>query len=71
MISKQRCGWPFDLAFTRCFLMHQADPVRTLGQIAGLLRPAGWIVAHEPLRSPPPQSHPYLGGCRAKTLRSF
>lgn len=44
---------PFDPAFTRCFLMHQADPVRTLGQIAGLLRPGGWIVAHEPLRSPP------------------
>jgi len=34
-------GGPFDLAFTRCFLMHQADPVRTLGQIAGFLRPGG------------------------------
>ena len=32
-------GGPFDLAFTRAFLMHQADPVRTLGQIAGLVRP--------------------------------
>lgn len=53
-------GGPFDLAFTRCFLMHQADPVRTLGQIAGLLRPGGWIVAHEPLPSPPPRSHPHL-----------
>ena len=28
--------------------MHQADPVRTLGRIAGLVRPGGWIVAHEP-----------------------
>jgi SAM-dependent methyltransferase len=53
-------GGPFDLAFTRCFLMHQADSVRTLGQIAGLLRPGGWIVAHEPLPSPPPRSHPHL-----------
>ena len=53
-------GGPFDLAFTRAFLMHQADPVRTLGQIAGLLRPGGWIVAHEPLASPPPRSHPRL-----------
>src|SRR5215472_11217263 len=42
-------GGPFDLAFTRLFLMHQADPVRTLGQIASLLRPGGWIVAHEAL----------------------
>ena len=54
-------GGPFDLAFTRAFLMHQADPVRTLGQIAGLVRPGGWIVAHEPLGSPPPRSHPQLG----------
>ncbi len=53
-------GGPFDLAFTRCFLMHQADPARTLGQIAGLLRPGGWIVAQEPLPSPPPRSHPHL-----------
>jgi ubiquinone/menaquinone biosynthesis C-methylase UbiE len=53
-------GGPFDLAFTRLFLMHQADPVRTLGQIAGLLRPGGWIVAHEALASPPPRSHPQL-----------
>jgi SAM-dependent methyltransferase len=53
-------GGPFDLAFTRCFLMHQLDPVRTLTQIAVLLRPGGWIVAQEPLRSPPPRSHPHL-----------
>jgi len=53
-------GGPFDLAFTRCFLMHQADPARTLGRIAGLLRPGGWIVAQEPLPSPPPRSHPQL-----------
>jgi SAM-dependent methyltransferase len=58
-------GGPFDLAFTRCFLVHQADPVRTLGQIAGFLRPGGWIVAQEPLPSPPPRSHPHLGALTA------
>ena len=42
------------------FLMHQPDPVRTLRRIAGLLRPGGWLVAHEALRSPPPRSHPDL-----------
>jgi ubiquinone/menaquinone biosynthesis C-methylase UbiE len=53
-------GGPFDLAYTRCFLMHQADPVRTLRHVAGLLRPGGWLVAQEPLPSPPPRSHPHL-----------
>ena len=53
-------GGPFDLAYTRLFLMHQPDPVRTLTQIAGLLRPGGWVVAHEALRTPPPRSHPHL-----------
>src|SRR6266699_2453631 len=46
---------PFDLAFTRAFLMHQAEPAWTLGRIAGLVRPGGWIVVHEPLASPPPR----------------
>jgi ubiquinone/menaquinone biosynthesis C-methylase UbiE len=55
-------GGPFDLAFTRLFLMDQPDVVRTLGQIARLLRPGGWIVAHEALRNPPPRSHPHLDG---------
>ena len=53
-------GGPFDLAYTRLFLMHQPDPVRTLSQIARLLRPSGWVVAQEALRSPPPRSHPHL-----------
>jgi SAM-dependent methyltransferase len=53
-------GGRFDLAYTRLFLMHQADPVRTLSQIARLLRPGGWVVAQEALRSPPPRSHPHL-----------
>ena len=53
-------GGPFDLAYTRLFLMHQPDPVRTFRQIAGLLRPGGWLVAQEALRSPPPRSHPHL-----------
>ena len=53
-------GGPFDLAYTRLFLMHQADPVRALRRIADLLRPGGWLVAQEPLPSPPPRSHPHL-----------
>src|SRR6476646_796227 len=44
-------GGPFDLAFTRLFLMHQPDPVRTLRHIADLLRPVGWLVAHAQLPS--------------------
>jgi SAM-dependent methyltransferase len=53
-------GGPFDVAFTRLFLMHQPDPVRTLRHIAGLLHPGGSIVAHEPLRDPAPRSYPNL-----------
>ena len=53
-------GGPFDLAYRRFFLMHQPDPVRTLSQIARLLRPGGWVVAQEALCSPPPRSHPHL-----------
>jgi SAM-dependent methyltransferase len=51
---------PFDIAFARCFLMHQPDPVHTLSRIGQLLRPGGWVVAQEPLRDPPPMSHPHL-----------
>jgi SAM-dependent methyltransferase len=58
-------GGPFDLAYTRLFLMHQPDPVRTLSHIASLLRPGGWVVAQEALRSPPPQSHPHLDALSA------
>ncbi|HEX8928883.1 MAG TPA: class I SAM-dependent methyltransferase, partial [Actinomycetota bacterium] len=53
-------GGPFDLAYTRLFLMHQANPVQTLRRIAALLRPGGWLVAQEPLRTPPPRSQPDL-----------
>jgi ubiquinone/menaquinone biosynthesis C-methylase UbiE len=53
-------GGPFDLAYSRLFLMHQADPVQTLRRIAGLLRPGGWLVAQEALRFPTPRSHPHL-----------
>ena len=53
-------GCPFDLAYTRLFMVHQADPVRTLRRIADLLRPGAWLVAQEPLPSPPPRSHPHL-----------
>lgn len=53
-------GGPFDLAYTRLFLVHQRDPVRTFSRIATLLRPDGWIIVQEPLRTPAPQSHPQL-----------
>ncbi|HEU0240591.1 MAG TPA: class I SAM-dependent methyltransferase [Micromonosporaceae bacterium] len=53
-------GGPFDLAYTRLFLMHQANPVHTLRQIAALLRPGGWLVAQEAVRLPPPRSQPDL-----------
>jgi SAM-dependent methyltransferase len=55
-IDGQALGSAFDLAYTRLFLMHQRDPAQTMKRIAALLRPGGWIVAHEPLRSPPPRS---------------
>jgi SAM-dependent methyltransferase len=54
-------GGPFDLGYTRAFLMHQADPGRTLRKIAGMLRPGGWLLVQEPLRTPPPQSYPPVG----------
>jgi SAM-dependent methyltransferase len=38
---------PFDLAFCRCFLIHQTDPAATLRRIAPLVRPGGAIVVHE------------------------
>ena len=58
-------GGPFDLALTRLFLLHQADPARTLRRIAGLLLPGGWVICQEPLRSPPPLSFPHLDGLDA------
>jgi SAM-dependent methyltransferase len=59
-IEPAALGDDFDVALTRCFLMHQSDPVRALRQIAALVRPGGWIVAHEPLPAPPPRSFPPL-----------
>ncbi len=64
-LSADAVGSPFDLAYTRLFLMHQPDPVLTLSQIARLVRPGGWVVAQEALRSPPPRSHPHLGALGA------
>jgi ubiquinone/menaquinone biosynthesis C-methylase UbiE len=64
-LDGQTLGGAFDLAFTRVFLMHQRDPARTLERIAALLRPGGWIVAHEALRSPPPRSSPPLDALAA------
>jgi SAM-dependent methyltransferase len=57
-LDPEDVGAPFDVAYCRCFLMHQGDPAATLASIARLVRPGGWIVAQEPLRYPPPISHP-------------
>ena len=55
-------GGPFDLAFTRLFLMHQPDPVRTLRHIADLLRPGGWLAQPAAAITPEPGGpHRYLG----------
>jgi SAM-dependent methyltransferase len=59
-VTSDDLGGPFDLAFTRCFLMHQPDVRRTLSRIAGLLRPGGWLVSHEPLPAPAPTAAPAL-----------
>ena len=59
-LDGQALGSAFDLAYTRLFLVHQRDPAQTMQRIAALLRAGGWIVAHEPLRSPPPRSSPRL-----------
>ncbi len=57
-VGSKELGAPFDLAYSRCFLMHQSDPVATLAAMGKLVRPGGWILAQEPLRYPPPISHP-------------
>lgn len=36
-----------DAAYCRLMLMHQADPARTLRQMASLVRPGGVVIAHE------------------------
>jgi SAM-dependent methyltransferase len=51
-------GAPFDLAYSRQFLLHQPYPVRTLTCIAEVLRPGGVLVAQEPFRNPPWRSRP-------------
>jgi ubiquinone/menaquinone biosynthesis C-methylase UbiE len=40
---------PFDVAFCRLVLMHQADPVAAVRRMAGMLRPGGRLIAHEVL----------------------
>lgn len=59
-LTCEELGGPFDLAYARCFFMHQPDPANVLRRIATMLRPGGWIIAHEPLRSPAPRSSPPL-----------
>ncbi len=50
----------FDAAYSRCFLHHQPDPASTLRRIASLVRPGGYIVAHDPLYVAPLRSEPHL-----------
>ena len=37
-----------DLVYSRLMLLHQADPLRAVRQLATLLRPGGMFIAHEP-----------------------
>ena len=51
-----------DVAYCRLMLVHQADPARTLRNIARLVRPGGMVIAHEPsdLPSHAPASEPHV-----------
>lgn len=42
---------PVDLAFCRFLLMHVVDPVLVLRRMRDAVRPAGWVVAQEPITS--------------------
>ncbi len=57
-LAAEAAGGPFDLAYTRLVLVHQHDPGRTLRQIAGLVKPGGWVIVQEPLARPLPRSFP-------------
>jgi SAM-dependent methyltransferase len=59
-LTATELGGPFDVAFSRLFLMHQADLAGMLSHLSDLLRPGGCVVAHEALRFPPPRSFPHL-----------
>jgi ubiquinone/menaquinone biosynthesis C-methylase UbiE len=65
-------GGEFDLAYTRCFLMHQPDLTATLSRIAALIRPGGWSAKSRSER--PPQALPRIsapsentGACYTKS----
>lgn len=51
-----------DVAYCRLMLLHQADPARTLRNIAKLVRRGGVVIAHEPsdLPSHAPASEPHV-----------
>ena len=42
---------PVDLAFCRFLLLHVVDPLVVVRRMAGAVRPAGWVVAQEPVTS--------------------
>src|SRR5262249_44061915 len=63
-MTPEALGAPFDLAYSRQFLLHQPEPVRTLTCIAELLRPGGVLIAQEPFRNPGWRSEPPLDSVR-------
>jgi Methyltransferase domain len=67
-------GGPFDLAYTRLFLMHQPDPVRTARSRACSARAAGWWrkrrCAPRPRDPTPPRCPRHLLGSRVRAGRT-
>jgi SAM-dependent methyltransferase len=62
-LAREHLGVPdVDVAYCRLMLLHQADPGRTLRNVAKLLRPGGVLIAHEPSDSPmdAPASEPHV-----------
>jgi SAM-dependent methyltransferase len=55
-----------DAIYCRLFLLHQADPGRTLRRMAKLLKPGGVLIAHEPSDDPAhaPASEPHVPAMR-------
>jgi ubiquinone/menaquinone biosynthesis C-methylase UbiE len=51
---------PFDVPFCRNVLTHQKDAAETLRRIAALVRPGGYVVAHNQMGDPLPAPLPAL-----------
>lgn len=61
-VEPHQIGTVADLAYARLFLLHQADPARTLRNVARLLRAGGVVIAHEAsdLLAHAPASEPHV-----------